>query len=73
MKVGLIGYGKAGSAVAQVLSEDPRYALQWIATRSGNPASVALGGAGTVAASGRSAPASRFSAGICKRVSGPAR
>jgi 4-hydroxy-tetrahydrodipicolinate reductase len=45
MKVGLIGYGKAGSAVAQVLSEDPRYALEWIATRSGNPASVALGGA----------------------------
>nr|WP_315478170.1 dihydrodipicolinate reductase C-terminal domain-containing protein [uncultured Rhodoferax sp.] len=45
MKVGLIGYGKAGSAVAQVLSEDPRYALQWIATRSGKPASVELGGA----------------------------
>lgn len=43
MKVGLIGYGKAGSAVAQVLSEDPRYALQWIATRTGNPASVVLG------------------------------
>ena len=45
MKVGLIGYGKAGSAVAHVLSEDPRYVLEWIATRSGNPASVALGGA----------------------------
>ena len=45
MKVGLIGYGKAGSAVAQVLSEDPRYALQWIATRSGKPVSVELGGA----------------------------
>ncbi len=44
MKVGLIGYGKAGSAVAQVLSEDPRYALEWIATRSGNPASVTVGG-----------------------------
>jgi 4-hydroxy-tetrahydrodipicolinate reductase len=44
MKVGLIGYGKAGSAVAQVLSEDPRYALEWIATRSGSPASVVLGG-----------------------------
>jgi 4-hydroxy-tetrahydrodipicolinate reductase len=43
MKVGLIGYGKAGSAVAQVLSEDPRYRLEWIATRSGSPASVALG------------------------------
>lgn len=47
MKVGLIGYGKAGSAVAQVLSEDPRYTLQWIATRSGSPASALLGG-GTV-------------------------
>lgn len=45
MKVGLIGFGKAGSAVAHVLSEDPRYALQWIATRSGKPASVELGGA----------------------------
>lgn len=44
MKVGLIGYGKAGSAVAQVLSEDPRYTLEWIATRSGAPGSVALGG-----------------------------
>lgn len=44
MKVGLIGYGKAGSAVDQVLSEDPRYALEWIATRSGNPASVTVGG-----------------------------
>ncbi|MDZ7891504.1 MAG: dihydrodipicolinate reductase C-terminal domain-containing protein [Rhodoferax sp.] len=43
MKVGLIGYGKAGSAVAQVLSEDPRYDLQWIATRSGNPTAVTLG------------------------------
>lgn len=44
MKVGLIGYGKAGSAVAQVLSEDPRYTLAWVATRSGQPASVVLGG-----------------------------
>lgn len=43
MRVGLIGYGKAGSAVAQVLSEDTRYELQWIATRSGNPTTVALG------------------------------
>lgn len=44
MRVGLIGNGKAGSAVAQVLSDDSRYELQWIATRTGNPASVALGG-----------------------------
>lgn len=45
MKIGLIGFGKAGSAVAQVLSEDPRYSLEWIATRSGSPSSVTLGGA----------------------------
>jgi 4-hydroxy-tetrahydrodipicolinate reductase len=43
MRVGLIGYGKAGSAVAQVLSEDPRYELQWIATRVGKPSEVSLG------------------------------
>ncbi|OIP15566.1 MAG: dihydrodipicolinate reductase [Comamonadaceae bacterium CG2_30_59_20] len=34
MKVGLVGFGKAGQAVAQVLQEDPRYALCWIARRS---------------------------------------
>ncbi|TXH88077.1 MAG: dihydrodipicolinate reductase [Rhodoferax sp.] len=45
MKVGLIGFGKAGSAVAHVLNEDPRYSLEWIATRSGSPSSVELGGA----------------------------
>lgn len=45
MKVGLIGYGKAGYAVAQVLSEDPRYQLEWIANRSGSPTSAVLGGA----------------------------
>lgn len=43
MKVGLIGYGRAGSAVAQVLQEDPRYELQWIANRTGIPISVDLG------------------------------
>ena len=37
MKVGLVGYGKAGSAVAGVLQQDPRYELQWVATRSGTP------------------------------------
>lgn len=45
MKVGLIGFGKAGSAVAHVLNEDPRYSLEWIATRSGSPSSVELAGA----------------------------
>jgi 4-hydroxy-tetrahydrodipicolinate reductase len=46
MRVGLIGYGKAGSAVAQVLSQDPRYTLEWIATRSGTQTSVMLGDIG---------------------------
>lgn len=32
-KVGLMGYGKAGKAVAQVLANDPRYQLCWIAKR----------------------------------------
>ncbi|MDZ7936856.1 MAG: dihydrodipicolinate reductase C-terminal domain-containing protein [Rhodoferax sp.] len=44
MKIGLIGYGKAGRAVAQVLHEDPRYTLAWIATRTGQPATVDVGG-----------------------------
>jgi len=44
MRVGLIGYGKAGSAVAQVLQEDSRYELQWIANKSGSPHSVSVGG-----------------------------
>jgi 4-hydroxy-tetrahydrodipicolinate reductase len=34
LRVGLVGYGKAGSAVANVLSADPRYDLCWIARRS---------------------------------------
>jgi len=34
IKVGLVGFGKAGQAVAQVLQDDPRYALCWIARRS---------------------------------------
>lgn len=34
IKVGLIGYGKAGSAVAQVLQADPRFVLCWVARRS---------------------------------------
>ncbi len=33
IKVGLIGYGKAGNAVARVLGEDPRFKLQWVARR----------------------------------------
>lgn len=34
IKVGLIGYGKAGSAVAQVLQADLRFVLCWVARRS---------------------------------------
>ena len=34
IRVGLIGYGKAGKAVANILSADPRYDLRWIARRS---------------------------------------
>src|SRR3989338_9195994 len=34
IRVGLVGYGKAGKAVANILSADPRYDLRWIARRS---------------------------------------
>ena len=34
MKVGLMGYGKAGKAVANVLANDPRYQLCWVMRRS---------------------------------------
>jgi 4-hydroxy-tetrahydrodipicolinate reductase len=34
IKVGLVGFGKAGQAVAQVLQEDPRYELCWVARNS---------------------------------------
>lgn len=34
IKVGLIGYGKAGEAVARVIDADPRFDLRWIARRS---------------------------------------
>ncbi|MDD4943823.1 dihydrodipicolinate reductase C-terminal domain-containing protein [Rhodoferax sp.] len=34
IKVGLVGFGKAGQAVATVLLEDPRYELCWIARQS---------------------------------------
>ncbi|MBP8148922.1 MAG: dihydrodipicolinate reductase [Limnohabitans sp.] len=33
MKVGLMGYGKAGKAVASVLVADPRYQLNWVLRR----------------------------------------
>lgn len=34
MRVGVIGYGKAGKAVVSVLAQDPRYSLQWVAKRT---------------------------------------
>ena len=33
-RVGLVGYGKAGKAVANILATDPRFDLRWIARRS---------------------------------------
>lgn len=33
LRVGLMGYGKAGQAVAHVLLEDPRCSLQWVARK----------------------------------------
>jgi len=45
MKIGMIGFGKAGSAVASILQQDPRYQLAWIATRSGKPELVTVGDA----------------------------
>ncbi len=34
IRVGLVGYGKAGKAVTNVLSNDPRFELRWIVRRS---------------------------------------
>lgn len=36
LRVGLVGYGKAGFAVASVLGSDPRFDLRWIAKRTSN-------------------------------------
>lgn len=37
IRVGLIGYGKAGKAVAEVLRSDSRYELCWVARRAASP------------------------------------
>lgn len=37
MRVGLLGYGKAGQAVAQVLRADPRFELCWVARNKAEP------------------------------------
>lgn len=42
IKVGLIGYGKAGKAVARVISEDSRFELCWIARSSSMPTDTDL-------------------------------
>ena len=34
IKVGVMGYGKAGQAVAEVLRHDPRFELVWVARRT---------------------------------------
>lgn len=38
IRIGLVGYGKAGVAVAEVLAGDPRFALRWIARQTANAA-----------------------------------
>lgn len=44
IKVGLLGYGKAGQAVAEVLHEDPRFELSWIARRTATAQPQTLAG-----------------------------
>lgn len=44
IRVGLIGYGKAGQAVARVLQEEAQIELAWIAKRSADTATVMLSG-----------------------------
>ena len=40
MKVGLMGFGKAGQAVANVLANDPRYDLRWVIRQSAGKSST---------------------------------
>lgn len=42
IKVGLVGYGKAGAAVAEVLQADPRYTLCWVARQSASAPTVTV-------------------------------
>lgn len=44
MRVGLIGYGKAGKAVAEVLRSDSRYELCWVARHAARPTSECVNG-----------------------------
>ncbi|MDD2741069.1 MAG: dihydrodipicolinate reductase C-terminal domain-containing protein [Rhodocyclaceae bacterium] len=42
IRVGLVGYGKAGKAVADVLVQDERFELCWIARRSNKPTATEI-------------------------------
>ncbi len=44
IKVGLMGYGKAGQAVAEVLREDPRFELVWVVRRNATTDAVTVPG-----------------------------
>lgn len=46
MNIGLVGFGKAGMAVADVLVADPRYNLRWVARRHADPAGESAAVAG---------------------------
>lgn len=50
VSVGLVGFGKAGTAVAEVLAADPRYRLAWVARRHAADADE------TVVVAGQSVP-----------------
>lgn len=43
LRVGLMGYGKAGQAVTRVLATDPRYSLQWVLRRQAASGAVVEG------------------------------
>jgi 4-hydroxy-tetrahydrodipicolinate reductase len=45
IKIGLVGFGKAGAAVAEVLHADPRYALCWIAKQTATVDTLRVGDA----------------------------
>lgn len=44
IKVGMMGYGKAGQAVADVLRADPRYELCWVGRRTGGDSGETIAG-----------------------------
>lgn len=42
IKVGLVGYGKAGKAFASILEKDERFELCWIARRTNKPTATEI-------------------------------